>query len=208
MTLKLVFSLLATALTLVAFLPYINSILKGATRPHVFSWIIWGSTTFLVFIAQLVADGGLGAWPIGISGTISLAIAVLAITTNSNNANKQSDSSLNSGADLSITRSDWLFLFLAMSSLPIWYFTADPLGAVIVLTVADLLGFGPTVRKTYHFPHSESATFFSLFAIRNSLAIAALESYSLTTVLFPAAVSLACLSLLAMMYWRRQSLSI
>ena len=51
-----VFSGLAIALTLVAFLPYIASILRGKTRPHVFSWVIWGVTTFIVFLAQ-VQDG-------------------------------------------------------------------------------------------------------------------------------------------------------
>ncbi|MES9971296.1 MAG: hypothetical protein ABW092_14785 [Candidatus Thiodiazotropha sp.] len=48
------------------------------TKPHVFSWVIWGSTTFIVFLAQLEAGGGVGAWPIGISGLITLFIALLA----------------------------------------------------------------------------------------------------------------------------------
>ncbi len=51
----------AIALTLYAFLPYIRSILQGRTRPHVFSWVIWGSTTFVVFLAQLADKGGAGA---------------------------------------------------------------------------------------------------------------------------------------------------
>ncbi len=45
---KLVFSGLAIALTFVAFVPYIRSILQGVTKPHVFSWVIWGTTTVVV----------------------------------------------------------------------------------------------------------------------------------------------------------------
>ena len=36
---KLLFSSLAIALTLLAFVPYIRSILAGTTKPHVFSWV-------------------------------------------------------------------------------------------------------------------------------------------------------------------------
>jgi hypothetical protein len=39
---KLLFSGAAIALTFAAFLPYIVSIRAGRTRPHVFSWLIWG----------------------------------------------------------------------------------------------------------------------------------------------------------------------
>lgn len=187
---KELLSLVAIALTFVAFYPYLRSIIFGSTRPHVFSWIIWGSTTVIVFLAQLDAGAGVGAWPIGISGGITIFVAISAYLKR---------------ADISITRIDWLFFIAAMSSLPFWYLTSDPLWAVIILTLVDVLGFGPTVRKVYHQPWSESALFFSLFAVRNTLVILALESYSLTTVLFPAAVAVACASLIMMMLLRRQA---
>jgi hypothetical protein len=66
------------ALTFIAFFPYIRSILNGTARPHVFSWVIWGSTTFIVLLAQMKDGGGAGAWPIGISGAITMYIAFLA----------------------------------------------------------------------------------------------------------------------------------
>lgn len=185
---KELLSALAIAITFMAFLPYIRSILKNTTRPHVFSWVIWGSTTFIVFLAQLEDKGGVGAWPIGVSGIITLFIAILAYIKR---------------ADVSITKTDWLFFVTAMSSLPLWYLTSDPLWAVVVLTTVDVLGFGPTLRKTWHQPHSESVMFFALFAIRNSLVILSLENYSLTTVLFPTVIALACLLLISLMLYRR-----
>lgn len=51
-------TLLALALTLYAFQPYLRDILRGRVRPHVFSWVIWGTTTCLAFFAQLTAGGG------------------------------------------------------------------------------------------------------------------------------------------------------
>ena len=64
---KELLSAVAIALTFIAFFPYVRSILNGAIKPHVFSWIIWGATTFVVFLAQLEDHGGAGAWPIELS---------------------------------------------------------------------------------------------------------------------------------------------
>ncbi len=186
--LKDIISALAIALTLIAFLPYIASTWRGQTRPHVFSWVIWGITTFIVFLAQVKDGGGAGAWPIGVSGVITIGVAIVAYLKR---------------ADISITRLDTLFFIAAVSAVPLWYFTADPMWAVAILTVVDLLGFGPTLRKAFHFPHEENLTFFGLFLLRNLLVILALEHYSVTTLLFPAAVALACLSLILLIGYRR-----
>jgi hypothetical protein len=186
---KEIFSAGAVALTLIGFIPYIRLIFKGTTKPHVFSWVIWGLTTTVVFFAILEDEGGVGAWPIAISGCITLFIALLAFLKR---------------GDISITRSDQFFFVSALSSLPLWYLTSDPLWAVILLTIVDLLGFGPTVRKTYHHPHSESILFFLLFTARNLLVVFALENHTITTVLFPATIAIACTGLIAMMVYKRQ----
>ena len=185
-------SAVAIAITFIAFFPYIRSIMQKQIKPHVFSWVIWGSTTFVVFLAQLEDNGGVGAWPIGVSGIITLFIALLAYIKRS---------------DITITRTDWVFFILAISSLPFWYFTSDPLWAVVTLTTVDVFGFVPTVRKAYLAPYSESLLFFSLFTVRNLIVIIALENYSVTTVLFPAVIAAACLLLMALIAYRRQRLS-
>lgn len=185
---KELLSAIAIVLTFAAFIPYVRAIMSGATKPHVFSWIIWGVTTFVVFLAQIEGEGGVGAWPIGVSGVITILIAFLAYVKR---------------PDITITRTDWVFFVSALSSLPLWYFTSDPLWAVVVLTIADVLGFGPTIRKVYRFPHSESLLFFALFAVRNCIVIMALENYSVTTVLFPAVIATACLFLIGMASYRR-----
>lgn len=174
---KEIFGAVALILTFAAFYPYIRSILHHGTRPHVFSWSIWGIGTVTVSIAQLLDGGGVGAWVIGVSGIITLYVAVLAWTKSH---------------DLSIVRMDWLFLALAFSAIPLWFFTETALSAVIVLTLVDLLGFGPSVRKAYEIPHEENASFFGIGALRNMFVVLALENYSWTTVLFPAAVGIAC----------------
>lgn len=181
----------AVVLTFVMFVPYVRSIRDGRTKPHVFSWIIWALGTIIVFLAQLADRGGFGAWPIGVSGVITGYIAVLAYGRRS---------------DTSITRTDWVFLAIALAAVPIWLVTSNPLLAVVLLTGMDLAGFAPTFRYAFSHPHEERIGFYSLGVARNVLAIAALEHYSLTTVLFPAAVAIACALFVVMVGYRRTQL--
>ncbi|MES9817788.1 MAG: hypothetical protein ABW155_14120 [Candidatus Thiodiazotropha sp.] len=184
---------LAIAVTFIAFFPYISSILAGRTKPHVFSWVIWGSTTFIVFLAQLEDGGGAGAWPIGISGLITLYIAFLAYRKKS---------------DITITNMDWAFFTTAMASIPIWYFTSDPTWAVILLTSIDVIGFGPTARKAFIHPYDEDLRFFVLFALRNLLVVMALERYTIATLLFPAVIATVCLFFVLLIVYRRRTIQL
>ena len=153
-------------------------------------WLWLGALlgTFVVFLAQLAGSAGVGAWPIGVSGLITAYIAVLAYRRKT---------------DTTITRSDWAFLAVALAALPCWFVTSDPLWAVVILTGVDLAGFGPTFRSAYARPYDERMGFYLLGTVRNAFAIAALKQYSLTTVLFPAAVGIACLLFVAMVAYRR-----
>lgn len=186
---KELLSAAAIVLTFVLFAGYIRRILAGQIKPHVFSWLVWAIGTVTVFFAQLADDAGVGAWPIGISGVITLYIAALSYAKR---------------GDTKITQADWIFLLAALSAFPAWYFTTNPLWAVVILTVADLAGFGPTMRRAYRRPYQESSGFFALGGLRNLLVVLALEHYSWTTALFPVAVGIACLVLAALLLLRRR----
>ena len=189
---KELLSAVAIVLTFAMFVPYIRSIRGGRTKPHAFSWVIWALATFVVAFAQLAGAAGVGAWPIAVSGVITAYIAVLAYRQKS---------------DTAVTTSDWVFLAVALAALPCWFLTSDPLWAVVILTGVDLAGFGPTFRTAFVRPYDERIGFYALAAVRNSLAILALEAYSLTTVLFPAAVGVGCVAFVAMVAYRRRQLA-
>lgn len=187
------FGALASGLTVVAYFPYLRSIVRGRVRPHVFTWIVWGTATLLAFAATLQDGGGLGAWVIGLSAATSFMVAALAYAKR---------------ADVNITRTDIVFFAAALAAVPLWVLAREPVWAVLLLTLIELLGFGPTFRKTWQAPRSESMTFLVLLILRNTLILAALERYTLTTVLFPAAAGIACLALVAVMVWRRQRVAL
>ena len=181
-------SSIAFVLTFALFVPYIRSVWRGDVVPHVFSWLIWAFGTFVVFLAQLADEGGLGAWPIGFSACITGYVAWLSWRLKS---------------QISITRHDWALLILAVPAVPAWLVASDPFIAVALLTTADLLGFGPTLRKSWQHPYQEHLTFFALGAVRNAFVVAALENYSWTTLLFPVAVAAGCILVATVLLIRR-----
>ncbi len=181
-------SIIGIGLTFLAYIPYIHSILKNKINPHVFSWLIWGVTTLIVFFAQLSDDGGVGAWVIGVSGLLVTGIALLAYI-------KKSDSS--------ITKIDWFFLLIAIAALCSWYLSSSAVSAVVILTLMNVIGVAPTIRKSYHLPFSEGLSFFVILVPRNLVSITALEHYSVTTVFFPAVTAAACLILICVVLYGR-----
>ena len=190
MNLKEVLGTVAIFLTFVAFIPYITSTLSGKTKPHFFSWLIWGIATLVVFWAQMADGAGVGAWSIGLSGALTLYIAFLAWQKRS---------------DQSATKLDWFFFIAAMLSLPCWFFTHNPFWAVVILTTVDTLGFGPTFIKVYKKPYEEQLFLYVVMAFRNLVSIPALEHYSWTTLLFPAVLSATCVLFIVFVAVRRRA---
>src|SRR5215213_6872426 len=75
-------------LAITGLIPYFLDIIKNKTKPHLFSWIIWTVTTFLVFIGQVQKGAGAGAWNTGVVGGLSLFITILTIKRGSKNITK------------------------------------------------------------------------------------------------------------------------
>jgi hypothetical protein len=178
----------AILLTIAMYVPYIRSIRAGQTKPHAFSWIIWSLSSCVIFLAQLSDYGGAGAWPIGVSAIVTIYIAVLAYINRT---------------DTAVTRTDWIFLAIAVAALPCWLLTSNPLFAVLLLTGVELVGFGPTFRVAFRRPYEEHVGFYLLGAIRSGLTVAALEHYSWTTALFPAAKGIVGVILVVLITYRR-----
>jgi hypothetical protein len=76
---KVVLSTLAIIISIIAYIPYFRDIFKGKTKPHAFSWLIWSVMLTIAFIAQLVEEGGAGAWVTGATAILCSAVFTLAL---------------------------------------------------------------------------------------------------------------------------------
>src|SRR3989344_7337654 len=169
---KIILSGLAIIIGFIGYIPYYLDILKGKTKPHTFSWLGWGLLEGIIFFVQIKAGGGPGAYVTGMSGLLMIGIVLLSFRY----------------GDKDIKPIDWMALFGGIIGIVLWKLTNNPLAAVILITIADACLFFPTYRKAYYKPKEETLIEYLLSSVRWILAIFALQTYSLTTWLYPASL--------------------
>jgi len=82
-----------------------------------------------------------------------------------------------------------IFLFLALASIFLWLVINQPIWSAILVVLTDILGFGPTLRKSWNKPHSETLFTWWVAAFRHSFGTFALEKFNFLTLLYPIAWS-------------------
>lgn len=167
---KEIFTAIGILCMLTSYGIYLYSIYKGETKPHPFSWFIWGSLTAIIFFAQLSDNGGIGTVITALSGIISLGIAAVAFFLQNN---------------ITISRSDKIVFVLSLCSIPLWLITETPLWSVILITLINIGGFYPTYRKSWANPEQENSLSYAIGGIKHVFTLFALGNISIITALVP-----------------------
>lgn len=188
---KDILGILAVIIGFIGYVPYFRTIFSGKTKPHAFTWLVWGTLTGIAFVGQVVGEGGAGAWVTGFTAFISFAIFILALVKGKR--------------DFPLV--DWLCLGGCMMALVLWAVTNNPLVAIVLITIIDALAFIPTFRKSYSQPYSEPAFTYSLSGLKFFVALFALAELSLVTVLYPASLVLANGAFVSMLFIQRKRLN-
>lgn len=188
---KDVFMIIGIILTLIGYSAYIYSIFKGQTRPHPFSWFIWGLLTAIGFFAQMADNAGPGAYITGLSAAITMFIAGIGFIKRS---------------DIKITKADLVTFIAALLAIPLWLVTDTPLYSVILITIIDAVAFYPTFAKTWHSPHQELPLQTIMAAAKFILSLLALNNYSVITVLYPLSLVIMNIAFLILLYSRKWTL--
>ena len=176
MDLKIILGVIAAILAFVSSFIYIRDIFRGNSKPHTYTWLIWTIVTWVAFLGQWVSGGGPGSWATRVSALLTTFTLVLSIKGNYGTKD--------------VTRFDKVCLALALISILPWVLVDSILWSVILASFIDVVGFFPTMRKTWHAPKSESLESMWVDAVKHSLSIISLRNYSLVTWLYPAAVLL------------------
>ena len=153
---------------------YYRDIFRGITKPHPFTWFIWGLMNVIVWFAQTSSGAGAGAWVTGLVALACLSISAVALFK----------------GEKVITRLDWFCFFSALLGIVLWRITNEPLVAVILVTLTDAIAYVPTYRKSFYKPYEETASSYSLAALRSVFAVLSLDSFALVNWLFPASLIL------------------
>ncbi len=140
--------------------------------------------------AMLKANAGFAAYSVGICGLLCFGVGVIAIFY----GHKE------------ITRDDKISSFLAFLSILLLIINKDPLYAILLTATSDMLSYYATFRKAYGEPENESMVAFALYALTNVLMLLAVEVFSFTSALYPAAMLTANIGLLVFVLIRRRQL--
>ncbi len=174
MDIKIILGATAALLVIVSSFLYIKDIFRGNTKPHTYTWLIWSIVTTIAFFGQWVSGGGPGSWATGVAAIVTIFTLIL---------------SLRGGyGTKDITNFDKICLTLALVSILPWLLAKSVLWSVILATIIDLIAFFPTMRKTWYAPHSESLGSMYVDAIKHSLSMFSMGSYSLINLIYPASV--------------------
>lgn len=165
--------LYAIAATLMMFFSrgvYFTAIMRGMTKPHAFSWFIWGIISSIGVTAQIAEGAGVGSWPRLFGALSCFVIVFLALFKGEKN----------------IARADWITLAAALCAIPLWVLTKTPVWSVILVCTIDTIGYLPTARKAWHKPHEEAAWGYFLSTVGAVFSVIAIEAYTPSTWLYPA----------------------
>lgn len=189
MDIKIIFSVFSVAIGLWAFLPYFKGIVKKEVQPHAFTWLVWTITQGTATIGLWTGGGGAGAaaFTIGTFFTFSIFCASL--------FNK----------DKNITKSDVVILIAALSATSIWWLLDNPVLAVLLVSIIDVIGYIPTFRKSYKHPWTEETKSWTAFSASNLFSILALKNYNFLTLGYLVIISITNITLLIFLLIRRRN---
>ncbi len=181
---------IATIIGVSSFYPYLRDVFKHKTQPHTYTWLIWTILQVTGVLAMYTTGAGIGALTLAVGAIFCGYIFILSLKYGSKN----------------ITTFDTLCLIGALISITVYFFMHDAVLAVILITVIDLVGFLPTMRKAYSEPYSETLSMYALFFVSSGFNLVAIGVYSITTTLYPATIMFTNL-LCCLILWSRRRIN-
>lgn len=188
MELKIILSLIAIAMLIGSYYFYVKDILYGSCRPHLFTWIIWFGATLIAMFGQFSDKAGAGAWVTMASAFFCFIIIGLSFKY----------------GEKKITRFDWVCLSTVMLAFGLWFLADQLLWSVVLVTIIDVLGYLPSVKKSLRDPHNENAEIYIVSGFRSVLAVAALSHFSVLTLLFPGVLIVTNFLFGGFLWWRQR----
>lgn len=148
---------------------YFLTIYQGKTKPHAFSWLLWGTVTGVGTLAQFSLNGGPSAWALAFVSITCLMIAVLAFFI----------------GERDYTKSDWFALIACLIAIPLWKITDSALLAIALIISIDALTYWPTIRKSYHKPDTEPPISYGFAGLRYFLMLFAVPDPNWQNLMYP-----------------------
>jgi hypothetical protein len=163
-------ALIGTVISVFDAAPYIRDTIRGSTRPHRGTWLIWMSLSWVV-LASNRADGAVWSMlPLAAQALQNCAIFFLSIRR----------------GEGGVDRLDRLMLAVAALGVAGWFVFTDPTLATLAVILADVMGALMMLPKAWRDPSSETISTFVLSSVVGICAFAAVGSFAFSLVIYPA----------------------
>lgn len=163
---------LSVAIGMIAYSIYLWKIVKDENiQPHPFSWFIWGGVTTVAALTQGARGGGPATWVTALTAGVCVVIVILAVFKR---------------AKWTSSVTDVASLVFGIAAVLFYAVTNHPTAAALCATLADVIGYDPTIRKGWLDPYTDSAISFALNSAKFVPALFAIREYSIATWLYPA----------------------
>ena len=170
MTTLALLGIAAAILSLVDPIPYVRDILRGTTRPHRGTWLIWSALGATAFASQL-SDGG--SWSLAMVGVQTLTMTLVFLL------------SIRRGVG-GVGRYDLTMIGAAGLGIVGWLLTDEPAVATAFVVGADAIGVALMLPKTWRNPWSETLSMYVLASVSGVLSAAAVGALDASLLLYPA----------------------
>jgi hypothetical protein len=171
-------------------IPYLRDVLRGSTRPHRGTWLVWSALAVVVSVSQW-ADGA--SWSLIMAVTqavVTTAVLVVAVFRGAGG----------------ITATELLLLAVAAVGVAGWLLADEPVVATVFVVGADLVAIAMMVPKTYRDPTSETLVTFVGASIAGALAAGAVDAANAALLLYPIYYCLANGAVALLIHHRRIAL--
>ena len=150
-------------------IPYVGDILRGTTRPHRGTWLIWIVLSIVVCLSQRADGASWSLLMVGTQAVLTSLIFVLAIPR----------------GEGGVSASDAILIAIASGGVIGWIVADEPIVATGCVVAADLIAAAMMVPKTFRDPESETLATFALASLSGMLAAGAVGTPDASLLLYP-----------------------
>ncbi len=184
------FLVLSAIITIAAVIPYLRDTLRGTTKPNIASWFTWT----LLFTVATVAEFAAGEIRTAFF-TLSIAIETSLVVVLGFKYGYAKYTKFDAACQIGA-----LFGFI------LWWLFNNPLAALILVVVIDFLACLPTLEHSWFSPKEETWITFALSGVGGVVAILALNSFNMTSLLYPIYIVLINILITSVILSRKQIL--
>ena len=185
-----VLGVLAAVVGLADTIPYVRDTLRGATRPHRGTWLIWGVLAVVVCLSQR-ADGASWSWVMaGAQAVLTGFVCLLALR-------------LGEGG---FSSRDRVLIAIAGAGVVGWLVVDEPIVAIACVIAADLVATALMAPKTYRDPGSETLATFAFASLGGALGAGAVGALDPSLLAYPIYYCVCNAAISLLIYSRRAAL--